>query len=185
MGVVRLVMRMRLSALRLPLFFGGKAFVPCRGGTLGCPPHRENDLAYPPPRVARGRGTILRSKMVEGGRRQRFTRVAGVASRPGPVHHPALAALASDGPPPPLRASRSAGEDRRTIADCVAHLTSSRTRHPPLRGASAPMRGRGTTRASAASEWWWRGRRSQSRGGEEFAQGRAGLVRAFFLQVVP
>jgi len=48
----------------------------------------------------------LRSKMVEGGRRQRFTRVAGVASRPGPVHHPALAALARWSPSP-----AGAGED--------------------------------------------------------------------------
>src|SRR6185437_531802 len=69
---------------------------------LGRKRRRENALVYPPLREARGRGTILRSKMVEGVQHRRFVVVAGVSSPPAPPP-PSCAGSARSGWCPPLR----------------------------------------------------------------------------------
>jgi hypothetical protein len=97
----------------------------CPGGNVSCPAvprtrmqtHRENGIAYPHPRK-RGRGN--RAKRGGGGAGfaaplswQEFhcgderEICASLSSKevrrcPRPLHHPALALLAPDGPPPPL-----------------------------------------------------------------------------------
>src|SRR5689334_1736390 len=64
---------------------------------------------------------------------------------------------ASRGPPPPLRgyAPRRGGQRVLLRVRCTAEV---RWRAILPCGARSAERGRGTTRASPASEWWWRGR---------------------------
>src|SRR5579864_7552343 len=95
------------------IFLEAKGFVHCRGKARAQKTRRGNDVPYPPPREARGRGTARSA--VEGVQPRRLVFVAGASLRPKgvavivsrspqefrrglrPLHR------ASRGPPPPLR----------------------------------------------------------------------------------
>src|SRR6185312_6257985 len=83
-----------------PFFYWGQRTWEWRWQSSGAETRRVSDLAYPPPRAARGRGTILRSKMVEGVQPRRFAFIAGVSSRPALL--PACAGRKAAATPPPL-----------------------------------------------------------------------------------
>src|SRR5690242_6021414 len=76
------ILPLRQSALRLPLFFGGKAFVQWLSKPRAQKTRRENDLTYPPPAIVGGGGPRVARRRGRGTRR--FSFGAGVSSPPAP-----------------------------------------------------------------------------------------------------